>query len=753
LTFLPIIFVSALELANNGKTRFCIIAEKTVAESLAGRELVDGLQKITGIKFEFNSNKPGKIFLGDSPELRKQIPAEVLGELKTEEALVMTKNGNLFLIGGGKNGTLYAVYEFLERQGGIRFYTVYGDKLVPQKKVFTIPRLDYRVQQAFACRHMGMLYMYKYPGAQKNLIRNRLNTLGRNPEIKLHVPQAHTLFFYIPPESSYNPYNWKWKTQKSYFETNPDFFSLDSYGKRTDKMQLCFSNPGLRAELTARLMERIAEKGGKGVFSVSAMDWPGRFCCCPQCTALESKYGCTGGPLFDYLLEASAAVKRQYPKARISTLAYRKGQSEIPPNISEPLPDNLVIIFCTIDDDFSKSLSHKNNAGTLKNLRRWAELSKNVWVWYYPLPYGGTMPFAGFERIAEDISLMQKAGVSGTFFENDVGIFEGWNFAELMTWVLFRLYINPKQDCKMLVSEFCDFYYGAAAKKFQEYISELEELTKNAANKMIWNSSPLMLYSGHDILRWEKMFDDMEKDVKNDAFALRNIRVARVMLDMALLAKWHSIKSETKLKPEDIHARILKYGKQAIAERCKTYAPLLNTRKKNLQASADKYLFLATVAPAPLPEELSGIPESKVRQAIPVKVNKCRYEKKPDAAFGIAISDAAPRLELPFTFGLYDEENNKFLISEKKIMKKDIVPDKFHLYKLGTSNLTSKCRVWLSRSWQAGISLSEFCEVGNPYKKWDIYVSLKFEGPGYSPKSKAAKNDFWCDRIILVEKQ
>ena len=56
-------------------------------------------------------------------------------------------------------------------------------------------------------------------------------------------------------------------------------------------------------------------------------------------------------------------------------------------------------------------------------------------------------------------------------------------------------------------------------------------------------------------------------------------------------------------------------------------------------------------------------------------------------------------------------------------------------------------------SWRAGINLSSLYIPGEaPDKKYEIWLSLKFEGPGYSPESKSKINRVWIDRAVVVEK-
>jgi hypothetical protein len=49
------------------------------------------------------------------------------------------------------------------------------------------------------------------------------------------------------------------------------------------------------------------------------------------------------------------------------------------------------------------------------------------------------------------------------------------------------------------------------------------------------------------------------------------------------------------------------------------------------------------------------------------------------------------------------------------------------------------------------VALEQFYVLGYPFRKWDVYASLKVEGPGYDATSTAAKNRIWCDRVVLVE--
>lgn len=92
------------------------------------------------------------------------------------------------------------------------------------------------------------------------------------------------------------------------------------------------------------------------------------------------------------------------------------------------------------------------------------------------------------------------------------------------------------------------------------------------------------------------------------------------------------------------------------------------------------------------------------------------------------------------------------MVIRKSLKKEELKIDRFHLYHLGTVTISQNCRLWLTGSWSAHVALESFHTPGFPDKKWELYVSLKFEGPDYNKKSKAKKNNVWMDRVVLVEK-
>ena len=74
--------------------------------------------------------------------------------------------------------------------------------------------------------------------------------------------------------------------------------------------------------------------------------------------------------------------------------------------------------------------------------------------------------------------------------------------------------------------------------------------------------------------------------------------------------------------------------------------------------------------------------------------------------------------------------------------------EKYHLYFLGTAELSEDCYVWAHPSCRIQYQLGGFLNPSgnNAYR---IYVSLKAQGPAYVPASKK-ENAILLDRILLT---
>jgi hypothetical protein len=744
-------------LAAGGGTDYVLTGNSEEADiELALGELAEHLKAATGADFRMETvveaeQLSRRIVVGNNPLSRSILGEAIITSLEPQELLVAVNERDVVLVGGTHRASLYAAYSFLENEVGCRWYAVYLDPVIPNRDRLIVAETTRREQPAFSHRYAGFKSPSDVRQGELFFLRHRMANIQPRGKID---PGAHTLFYYVPPHDREESYHfWGWPPRKNLFETHPEFFSMTPSGQRVDNLQLCFSNPELRKVLTSQIGAVIgkSEYREHGYVALDANDVPGKFCHCTACLKLEEQYDNIGGPLYDYLLELSGFLKREYPGVAVKTLAYRKKQTELPPKI-EKLPDNIIIHFAPIDDNFAAALDHPTNRETLENLKRWCEIADTVWVWYYTNPYfTAGPPFSSMRCAIDDLRTMHEIGVSGVTFQWTTGTTDkqrGLNLADLQAWLLLKLSYDPHQDADALIDEFMKHYYVEAAPLMTVYLAELESLREAMKFRLPWYPSlhTLVYLTPERLARWQETFDEMEDLTADSPDALRHVRTTRITLDNATLQKWRLLgkrRAGLGVTPRQLADRIMQNMTAEIETRCceDRVAWCWGPFAKRI----DGLLLRAQATLKPLPQMFTAFPSDQVCEILP-DMNEMKEDA--DAASGLAIVRDQEK-GASVSFGLHDDIHEKGLIS-RSIPGEEIKPDHYGVYRLGKAALTPQCRLWMTDAWLFTIPLEEAYVEGDPFVEWDIYASLKFTGPKYGSKIKDQPNRISCDRVVLV---
>ena len=756
-------------IAKNSVTSYVIIQSEDASkvEVFAADQLSDYLQKITGAHFPIVKEKDAlpdaRIVVGSGALSRKVLGSERVAQLGVDGFIIQGSGSDILLVGKEPLGTLYAVYSFLERELGCRWLNCYGEEFVPQAKSVLLKEIDRTSAPAFDQRDIYLRYYHKdisliWPfmvanGVNRPLPANLEEKSGSNGlRFVQHSPSCHSLFYYLAPEIGRHQLQVLQKEIKEHpvFKEHPDYFSLIS-GKRVTTHQLCFSNTGLRKRVTDSVLSRMHRMNGQGMFDLSAMDVPGDFCQCANCQAIVNREGMPGAPLLDYLVELGREVKEKYPEAWLSTLAYRRLQTEKPPR-HLVMPDNLIIIFAPIDNNFWASFEHPSNAETLKNLKAWAKKNSKLWVWYYTNPYGdGTLPIGNLTKIGEDFRLFKRVGVSGFFIQHDAGIPDSHRLADLQTWLVAKLMWDPDQDLEELIRDFTNIYYGAASEEIRQYITLLERGTRSMSTTMIWSprAQDFGFLTPEFLTTSQAIFDKAESEVSADAVRLLRVRQARMSLDKAALVFWNTLEDGSigGMTKEGIAHRYTQTYTETARQRMTP--PHQEAHLQGLNATL-KPLMMVT-RPKPLPKHLQGIAPHRIRRILPQVAGysgDAEIQADPQAAAGICLTKATDG-KSPFTFGYHDETTNMVSIN-RKIEKQAITSPSYQFYKLGRTTLNERCAIWIG-SWHIVFPPSPFYDSAKPACQWDIYVSLRFEGPTYFDGMEDKTDRVCVDQVVLVK--
>lgn len=755
------------QIAADGKTDYSIriSADAAAPDRFAAEELKVFLEQSTGAIFPIVSGTAkGKTLEVGTVEARRLIGADRVAKMAEEECAYAIAGDKVGIVGCGAAGNAYGVYAFLEREIGCRWFMGTGETRIPKRSVLDLadtvhaekPRLPYRMILTFGndtdSESRKHLFLFRNRINQieynfENLVRKDL--VGKLPvRMRENNPNCHSFFRYLPPEG-----------KDGYFKDHPEYYSLWN-GKRTPR-QLCFSNPEMRRVLTENFFAYVRSIGGKGFLDLSQMDFGGVMCMCDGCRALTEKYVSTGGPLFDYLFELSPKAKAAFPNLVIHFLAYHRDSTQPPPKVDKPFPDNLAAVFAPLDDDFSKGLGHPNNEITRTQLRRWCEICR-VWTWSYPQVYAPfNPPYGGLGRTAEDLNLSVEFGITGSYHEHDVGTDCGANFTDLQTWVLLQQLRDPDLDWRELRREFCEGCYGEVAADVIDYEEFLERGREAMTGYLSFMAPADECLTPVETLRWQNRFDAMERKTGADEELVQRLREVRIGLDMRALAQWREIRrlgGSIPFTPQLLKDRLTATFDRAIRRRYTRTDKVGDDWRKAKFAGAfprsvETLYIQATAELKALPDELREVPKDKIVQIFP----SCDYRniervEMKDAAAGFALVERNVPVEMeriPYPVGFYDRMSRKSLLT-RKIAREEIVPNEFHLYRIGRAPvLSSESIVWIGPTW----CLSQYCmQVFRPGmdEEWDIYVSLKFEGPDYDPKSVLKESGVYFDRLVFV---
>jgi hypothetical protein len=482
----------------------------TEMEKKAASEMQHYLGLVTGVKPEVTDEqakmKQVEIVIGRS----NRFPLTVeLNTLDPDGFVIITEGSRLCIAGGTHKGTLYGVYEFLERHLGCHFLTPDAE-LIPVLDSVVVPALDIRENPAFGSRETYYAGMEDPVFADK--MRCDRHAWKGAEDWGLWV---HTMFTLVPPEK--------------YFETHPEYYALMA-GKRA-KTQLCLTNPEVLSITIESLRERMKEKPEATYWSVSQMDTYGA-CECASCKVIDDYEGGASGSMITFVNKVAEA----FPDKVISTLAYQYTRSA--PKHIRPA-SNVNIMLCTIECDRSKPIAQDTSAGSfVKDLRDWSRISDDILVWDYVIQFTNMLaPFPNLPVLQPNLQLFDQYGVKSVFEQGAHKTYT--ENQELRRYLLARLLWNPRLDFDSLSDGFLHDYYGPAAPMIRRYHQRMEQALA-ASGQTLWIYAGPMQETGSflgpdEMAAYNRYFNVAEKAVAGDTALMSRLARARLPLRYAML--------------------------------------------------------------------------------------------------------------------------------------------------------------------------------------------------------------------------
>ncbi|MHB8993996.1 MAG: DUF4838 domain-containing protein [Armatimonadota bacterium] len=390
-------------------------------------------------------------------------------------------------------GTLYAVYEFLERQLGVRwFWPGELGRIVPKHSTLSVGNVAWygtpSYNTRFAFYSIPKDPDFKPRDAQVWWRRMRWGGLNGSP-IGMH---------------SFN----QWP--KRFGDTHPEWFAVQRNGQRAAHDPggyVCFSNSEVFAQTVADMRELFDKRPEMRYATVMPGD--GMFeCRCEKCQAQvgpeEPKSGRWSKLVWTFVNNVAAEVRKTHPDRIVTCCAYSEYRE--PPADVYLLP-NVAISLCT---NYLPNVWQENGKQEyLKELSGWATNTSDLYVWDYWYARRGAGTYGApsiFPHAMQEWFALERGRVKGRVIElcefwadgRSSSDWADWMMDSLNMYVAMRLMWDLDQDVDKIIDEYCQQLYGPAAPLLRKFYTELETAwadptTKGGGEKPVWDWSTCWL--------------------------------------------------------------------------------------------------------------------------------------------------------------------------------------------------------------------------------------------------------------------
>jgi len=482
-----------------------VIGEKASEnEKFVANELQNYIRKISGavliIKRDYDRLSGNLIAIGRNKVNEKALPG--VDTLDREGFRIKTDGSILTLAGKDDAGTQFAVYTFLEKYLGVRwFWPGELGEVVPQMRNIEVGKIDDTEQPDFKWRNRGpggALWGAKTGPTEMHARELVLGiTSEHQKEVQLwekrnkwggmKIYGGHALGEIFPPER--------------YGSTHPEYYAMIN-GKRAvpdedydykHEGQVCTGNPEvvkITVEWVRNFFEEHPDYDGVHI----TMNDGGGFCECEKCRALDSgevikragidaeemkkrpgKYSVISDRIFTFVNQVAEEVQKTHPGKYVVSMAYSR---YITPPKNIKLNPFVIPQYCLWS-------AYKHSNAELKKEHEeiaagWAKASKKAAIYEYYI--NGSWP--GLHRLfvpylADSIRYLHKQGID--LFQTQAGDEFGIN--GINYYVAGKLLWDTSLDEKKILDDFYQKAFGRAGESVRKFHNRLGDLWKSATEE------------------------------------------------------------------------------------------------------------------------------------------------------------------------------------------------------------------------------------------------------------------------------
>ena len=530
--------------------RIVVPVAATAAEQDAAAELKHFLDRASGAAFEIvteDGNERGlfvgRTSLAEAWSLPPRPPTPEQDEGFAIEA--RAARGSAVLVGTIDMATKFAVYEFLHRFVGVRWFLPGAlFEVVPAHRRLVLPDCAIRELPALSGRVLAYSVPAElYPDNHDPQFGSPFADFHSDPKaVRIDTSRrgAHAARWACRNllsvdgrlDGAFHGHNFiRIFNYGSYFEKHPDYYPQryradgatppGGYG-----WQPCTSNPGVL---------QVTLDWGRDFFKRNPEHWAwfslgindsGGWCGCDRCAALdESRPYFRGHPTMTdrylkFVKQVADVMLEEFPDRKIGLIAYNS--VVVPPTAIDRMPPNVVAL---VTRDSFQYHDPAYLDVDLEQDRRWLEvLNGNLYRYDY-YSFGWLVPRYYPHRLAKDIRRMRDLGIKGIMAE-DIPL---WPVVGPSYYVAARLWWDPDRDVDGLVNDFHTALFGPAAAPMARYWDRHEAIwLKKRPGKWFEALANMgmqaRMFSSRDVAYLDRQFAEAHRLAGDDDVIRRRIQ-------------------------------------------------------------------------------------------------------------------------------------------------------------------------------------------------------------------------------------
>lgn len=494
--------------------------------TLAGRELSDYLQKITGSNYSVVQSRPSGDKIQPAFRLQKyssmQEPELTLKHQNRIGFIIQVDQQSITISAASGESILHGTYFFLERYAGCRFLAE-SVEWVPQSRPLYLSQVkdiqipDFRTRSILSRSASNPTFSAKLRlnGNDSIMVEGKYRAIPRDFLNPIRSP-----FFIL---------------NKGFDIGHPEVLAL--IRGRRNRSQLCYSSLELLNQIKKLLPSRLNRvpqwidaqsnhpTNKHNSWDRVDLSMADRFesCQCTLCREKAERHSSSAASLIDL----AGKLAESFPHARFSSSAY--WHTSRPP-VGLPIPENLEIRYSLANGSVNKPLATSillRDKVVISELNGWRQMTENITAEYPVEPENHRLlHFPNFLTIEPNLKKLYNMKIRKVQFQGDPDL--RLPFSDMRNYMAARLMWDRHQSSEKLIKEFCNLYYGPAGPAIYRFIqfscnnAFYLDLSVNTGSSPVDHQAGYLSATLHR--SYYKLFKKAEAAVKDNPVLLKRVQ-------------------------------------------------------------------------------------------------------------------------------------------------------------------------------------------------------------------------------------